>query len=164
MSTPLYQRSTQQAERTFLINTSIALLSAGFVFFVSENQPITGLILALAAWHIVRRVIKGPPVGIAMLEIADGFLYLRNPNAKPPRTDRIALEKLHSIGLVGEEHLRYFDCKLRTGEVDRIGPFERGQGEIVIAEWFYRNLPDTPFHVDPSASPMHRMATRPTGM
>lgn len=164
MNNKLYQRSTKQAERAFFITTGIALASAAFVYFVSGNEPITGLILALAAWHIVRRVVQGPPAGVAVLELADGFLIFRNPASKPPRVDRIALEKLHSIGLVGEEHLRYFNCKLMTGDIARIGPFERGQGELVIAEWFYRNLPDTPFHVDPSATPMHRQDSRPAGM
>jgi hypothetical protein len=164
MNNKLYQRSTRQGERVFLINTAIALGCAGFVFFVSGNQPISGLILALAVWHLASRIVKGPPVGVAVLELSDGFLIFRNPASKPPRVDRIALEKLHSVGLVGEEHLRTFNCKLMNGDIARIGPFERGQGELVIAEWFYRNLPDTPFHVDPSATPTHRQDSRPAGM
>lgn len=164
MSPKLYERSTRDAERYFLVVTGIALLCAAFVWFVSENQTIAGLILAFAAWHIVHRIYRGAPVGVPMLEVAEDFLWFRNPAMKPMRVDRIALDRLHSVELEGEEHLRYFNCKLMNGNNVRVGPFERGQGELVIAEWFYRNLPDTPFHVNASATPMQRMDTRPPGL
>ena len=154
MNSKLHQRTRQQAERYFQLSFGIALICAGFVYFISGNQPITGLILALAAWHLAHRVIKGPPLGLAFIEVTDEYLYFRNPAAKPPRVDRIELKKLHSIELVGEDHLRYFQCKLMSGDVAKIGPFERGPGELVIAEWFYKALPETPFHVHPTATPM----------
>lgn len=164
METRLYERSARDAERYFVIVTSIALVCAAFVWFVSENRFIAGLILAFAAWHIVRRIYLGAPQGVPMLELAENFLWFRNPAIKPMRVDRIALDRLHSVELEGEEHLRYFNCKLMNGNTVRIGPFERGQGELVIAEWFYRNLPETPFHVSASAVPGHRMDSRPPGL
>ncbi|MDQ7988510.1 MAG: hypothetical protein REI09_02645 [Candidatus Dactylopiibacterium sp.] len=162
--TRLYERSQRDAERYFYIVTGIALVCGAFVYFVSDNRFIAGLILAFAAWHIVGRLYRGAPVGIPMLEVADDFLWFRNRAIKPIRVDRIALDRLHSVELEGEEHLRYFNCKLMNGDTVRIGPFERGQGELAIAEWFYQNLPDTPFHVNASATPMQRMDTRPPGL
>lgn len=164
MSTKLHQRSATQANRIFWVTVGTGSACAVFVLLTQQNQVIAGLILALVSYQIIRRVLKGPPVGVAMLELADNFLILRNPSTLPPKVDRIALEKLHSVELQGEEHLRYFNCKLMNGDIARIGPFERGQGEMAMAEWFYRNLPETPFHVDPSATPMHRLDSRPPGM
>ncbi|MBS1208330.1 MAG: hypothetical protein H6R19_728 [Proteobacteria bacterium] len=164
MSEKFYQRSTKQADRAFWVTVGIGLVCTLFVLFVAENRMIAGIILTLVFYHLIRRLVKGPPVGVAVLEIADSFLVFRNPSSTPPKVDRIALDKLHSVSLFGEEHLRYFSCKLVNGDIARIGPFERGQGEMAIAEWFYRVLPETPFHVDPSATPMQRMDTRPPGL
>ncbi|MDP5238940.1 hypothetical protein Q9Q94_05330 [Uliginosibacterium sp. 31-16] len=164
MSTKLHQRSTAQADRVFWITVGVGVVCALFVMFVTENRTIAGVIMALVFYHLIRRLLKGPPVGVAVLEVADSFLILRNPSTTPAKVDRIALEKLHSVELQGEEHLRYFNCKLMNGDIARIGPFERGQGEMAIAEWFYANLPETPFHVDPSATPVHQLSSRPPGM
>jgi hypothetical protein len=168
MATPLYQRSIKQAETTLWGSLIVGAVCAAFVFLGSDldetaKQFVGGLILALLAYQIVRRVTRGPNVGVAIVEVLDGFLYFRNPTTRPVRVDRIALEKLHSIRLMGEDRLRYFDCKLMNGDIAHIGPFERGQGEMVTAEWFYQNLPETHFIVDTSATVFEEMQ-RPPGL
>ncbi|KAF7600656.1 MAG: hypothetical protein CGU28_02950 [Candidatus Dactylopiibacterium carminicum] len=163
MNSKLHVRTRQQAERYFYVSFGIAVACAVFVYVGTANERITGLILALAAWHLAHRFIKGPPMGLAFIEVKDEHLYFRNPSAKPARVDRIELQKLHSIELVGEDHLRYFECKLLSGDIVKIGPFERGPGEMVIAEWFYKALPDIPFHVHPSATPLD-MPGMPPGL
>lgn len=168
MSSKLYQRSVKQAETTLWGSLIVGAICAAFVFVGSNletegKQFVGGLILALLAYQITRRITRGPNVGVAILEVLDGFLYLRNPSSRPIRVDRIALEKLHSVRLMGEDRLRYFDCKLMNGDTAHIGPFERGQGEMAVAEWFYENLPETPFIVDTSATVFEEMQ-RPPGV
>lgn len=168
MTTKLYERSQKQAERTLWISLGVGTVCAWYVLAASNldttgKQVVGGLIIALLAYQLARRITRGPNVGMAIVEVLDGFLYFRNPNSRPARVDRIALEKLHSIRLMGEDRLRYFDCKLMDGKIAHIGPFERGQGEMVIAEWFYQNLPDVPFIVDTSATVFEEMQ-RPPGL
>lgn len=168
MTTKLYERSVKQAERTLWVSVGVGVVCAYYVLAGSNldgtgKQIVGGLIIALLAYQIARRLTRGPNVGMAIVEVLDGFLYFRNPTVRPARVDRIALEKLHSIRLMGEDRLRYFDCKLMDGKIAHIGPFERGQGEMVVAEWFYLNLPETPFIVDTSATVFEEMQ-RPPGL
>ena len=168
MKKKLFERSVKQAERTLWISVAVGVVCAYYVLAASNldetgKQVVGGLIFALLAYQIARRVTRGPNVGVAIVEVLDGFLYFRNPASRPMRVDRIALEKLHSIRLMGEDRLRYFDCKLMDGKIAHIGPFERGQGEMVVAEWFYLNLPDVPFIVDTSATVTEELQ-RPPGL
>lgn len=168
MSKILYERSVKVAERNLLISLAVGVACAAFVFGASNldasgKQFVGGLIIAVLAYQIARRLTRGPLVGKAILEVLDGFLYLRNPGSRPARVDRIALERLHSVRLMGENQLRYFDCTLIDGKVAHIGPFERYQGEMAVAEWFYVNLPETPFIVDTSATVFSELQ-RPPGL
>ncbi|PLK50734.1 hypothetical protein [Uliginosibacterium sp. TH139] len=168
MSKKLHERSVKQAERTLWVSVAVGVVCLAFVLLGGNldgtgKQVVGGLIVAILAYQLVRRFTRGPLVGVAIIEVLDGFLYFRNPASRPMRVDRIALEKIHSIRLMGEDRLRYFDCKLMNGDLAHIGPFERGQGELVIAEWFYQNLPETPFIVDTSATVFEEMQ-RPPGL
>lgn len=168
MSKKLHQRSVKQAERTLWVSVAVGVASLAFVLLGGNldetgKEVVGGLIVAIIAFQLMRRFTQGPQVGVAIIEVLDGFLYFRNPATRPMRVDRIALEKIHSIRLMGEDKLRYFDCKLMNGDTAHIGPFERGQGEMVIAEWFYENLPETPFIVDTSATVFEEMQ-RPPGL
>lgn len=160
MTKKLYQRSARQADKVFYVTEIVAALSFCFVWFVTDGETrelVAGIILAIFVYHALRRFLKGPPVGVAIVELAGDVLIFRNPSSVPPKVDRIALDKIHSIRLMGEKQLRYFDCKLMSGETPHIGPFERGQGELVTAEWFKDALPELSFLVDPSATVMPGM-------
>jgi hypothetical protein len=168
MNKKLHQRSVKQANKVFWMTEIFALAGVTLVQWAGyENQGkdlITGIIVALVLYHAGRRILKGPPVGVAMLEASEDMLIFRNPSNVPPRVERIAIEKLHSIRLNGERHLRYFVCMLMSGENQRVGPFERGPGEMAIADWFKEALPDIAFLVDTSATPMAQMEGRPPGL
>lgn len=168
MTKKLYQRSVKQADKYFYVTEGVALLCLAFVIFMTAGETrelVAGIIFAMMVYHGVRRVIKGPPVGTAVVELSDGTLVFRNPSSVPPRLDRIAVDKIHSIRMMGEKQLRYFDCKLMTGDTLHIGPFERGQGEEAAAEWFKDALPELSFLVDPSAVVMgQEMLERPPGL
>ena len=90
-----------------------------------------------------------------------------HPNACLPLTGVVHLAWLawnNHIGLHdNQDRLRYFDCTLMNGDLAHIGPFERGQGEMATAEWFYKNLPETPFIVDTSATVVAELQ-RPPGL
>lgn len=169
MTKKLHQRSARQASKVFYVTEIVAALSFCFVWFLTAGETrelVAGIILAIFIYHALRRFLKGPPVGVAIVELAGDMLLFRNPSSTPPKVDRIAVDKIHSIRLMGEKQLRYFDCKLMNGDTLHIGPFERGQGELVTAEWFKDALPDTSFLVDPSATVMPGMEglERPPGL
>lgn len=166
-SKKLYQRSAKQADKMFWVTEIVCLGCLVFVLLVADNEVrelVAWIILALMIYQGTRRVIKGPPVGVAMVERAGDMLIFRNASSVPPKVDRIPIDRIHSIRMMGERMLRYFDCTLTDGKVQRVGPFERGQGELVVAEWFYEVLPDTSFMVDPSATPMAQLEERPPGL
>jgi hypothetical protein len=165
MNRKLHRYSAKAADRIFWTTEIVGIVAIIFIqrngYAENGKDLIMWLIAALLVYSGVRRVIKGPAVGVAVLECSADMLIFRNPSSFPAKVDRIALDKIHSIRLNGERHLRYFDCKLMSGEVQRVGPFERGQGELAVADWFREVLPDLPFLVDPSATPMARMEARP---
>jgi len=157
MSKKLYQRSAKQADKVFYITEIVAALSLVFVWFFTAGETrelVAGIILAIFLYHGLRRFLKGPPIGVAIVELAGDMLIFRNPSSVPPKVDRIAVDNIHSIRLMGEKQLRYFDCKLMNGDLAHLGPFERGQGELVTADWFKDALPELSFLVDPSATVM----------
>jgi len=168
MTKKLYQRSVKQADKYFYITECVAFLCLAFVIFMTVGETrelVAGIIFAMMVYHGVRRMIKGPPVGTAIVELAGDTLIFRNPSSLPPKLDRIPVDKIHSIRMMGEKQLRYFDCKLMTGETLHIGPFERGQGEGATAEWFKDALPELSFLVDPSAVVLGpEMMERPPGL
>lgn len=160
MSKKLYQRSAAQAGKVFYVTEIVAVLSFCFVWFVTAGETrelVAGIILAIFVYHALKRFLKGPDLGSAIVELNGDTLIFRNPSSVPPKVDRIAVDNLHSIRLMGEKQLRYFDCKIMSGETLHIGPFERGQGELVTAEWFKDALPELNFLVDPSATVMPGM-------
>lgn len=158
----LYRRTAREADRLLWISAGIGAACGVFTALVTENWAAVLAVVAVPFYSLVRRVLKGPPLGAPILELAEDMLVLRNPIEIPAKVDRIPVRKLHSVCYRGEEGRRFFDFLDQEGVERSVGPFERMPDLQVIARWFAEALPDLPFRVHESALP--NQLERPPGL
>lgn len=151
----LYRRTAREADRLLWISLVIGAACGAFTYWVNGSPMLIAAVVAVPVYSGIRRVLKGAPVGVPLLEVAEDVLVLRNPLFIPPKVDRIALDKLHSVCYRGEEGRRFFDCLDMEGVERSIGPFEHMPDVQIIARWFAEALPEHPFRVHQSALPAH---------
>lgn len=156
MTKKLYRHTAREADRLLWISLIIGVVCGVFTYVVTENPGIVAAVVAVPFYSAIRRALKGPPMGVPLLEVAEDMLVFRNPLFIPPKVDRIPLSKLHSVSYRGEEGRRFFDCLDNDGVERSIGPFERMPEVQVIARWFAETLPEHPFRVHVSVLPQHQ--------
>lgn len=158
----LYRRTAREADRLLWLSAGTGAACGVFTALMTESWGFVLIVVAVPLYSLIRRVFKGPPLGVPLLELAEDMLVLRNPIEIPPKVDRIPLNKLHSVCYRGEEGRRFFDFLDQDGIERCIGPFERMPDLQVLARWFAEALPEVPFRVHESTLP--QQMERPPGL
>ena len=80
MTKKLYRRTAREADRLLWISLIIGVVCGVFTYVVTENPGIVAAVVAVPFYSAIRRALKGPPMGVPLLEVAEDMLVFRNPS------------------------------------------------------------------------------------